>query len=560
MSQIFVLFAFIISLPCVAHAYRLERLTGVAGLAVGVSGDVVAEEAMVKFSSTVTSAQRVAALSGIGAGIIQEYPFIGWTWVRLPAGMRVVNGLDFLKNLPGVIVATPNHFYRANRTPNDPLVAQQPSLGQISAYSAWEFETGSSSAVTIVVMDSGIDSTHPDLNAKILSAGASARSQDCSSGACAANDPPTAHCRHGTQVAGVAAAASDNGIGVSGISWGAKLISLKVLTGGVCTPSSDCNSCGAGGTDASVVAALGYATAMQTLADMPAGKIVVNMSLGAPGFICLSDPDGTAGSATAIRDAMQAAVNVGIPVVVSAGNDGGAVNQPANCAGVAPNTYGIIPVGAVDQNNLVASFSSHGPELANYGVAAPGVSIETTMVGNTYTNGVSGTSFAAPHVAGLAALAISARPDCRGLNCAQFAHNTIRGGADSVGAASLSLAGGFMAQGEYTGAGRINAFRSMRLAVRGTLADFEGDQKAIAFPNPFRLSQNPQVSITVPLSLQGAETRIKLYTIAGEFVRELTGLTWDGKNADGNPVATGTYVFVVSSANGTTRGRVAVIR
>jgi len=504
---------------------------------------------MVKFSSTVAPGARATALAGIGASVAHEYPSIGWTWVKLPSGMRVADGLQKLKTLPGIISAAPNHFYRPNKVPNDPLVNQQMNLSQINAFGAWEYETGASSAVTIVMIDAGIDGTHPDLKPQILSAGSTARSQDCSSGVCSdTDDPPTSYCSHGTQTAGVAAAAGNNGIGIAGISWGAKLLSLKVLGGGFCTPSSDCYDCGAGATDASLVAALGYAANLETLPGTPAGKVIVNISLGSSGFACKTDNDGN--YSTALLDALQVVVTTGagIPIAISAGNDSGPVNQPANCAGVAPNAFGIIPVGAVDQSGHIAYFSSRGPELAGYGVVAPGVNVETTMVGNTYTAAASGTSFSAPHVAGLAALIISARPDCGGQNCAQYAQNVIRGGADPIGVGGI-----------LEGAGRIDAFRSLRLAVRGTTA-FDGDQKAIAFPNPFRVSQTGSVSFSVPTNLQGANSSIKIYTIGGEYVRTITGLTWDGNNATGNPVASGTYIFVVSTDNGTTRGRVAVIR
>jgi flagellar hook assembly protein FlgD len=102
--------------------------------------------------------------------------------------------------------------------------------------------------------------------------------------------------------------------------------------------------------------------------------------------------------------------------------------------------------------------------------------------------------------------------------------------------------------------------RSMRLAVRGTLADFEGDQKAIAIPNPFRPSQTGSVTITIPTSLQSSNAKIKIYTVDARLVRTLTGQTWDGKNDSGNPVVSGTYVFHVKTDAGTTVGRLAVIR
>ena len=525
-----------------AAAYHIEKLSGVGTLAAGKSIDVVAEEAMVKFSSSVTASGRSAALSRIGAGVTGEFPAIGWTWVKLPAGMRVADGLKALKLMPEVSRVTPNHIYKPNKVPNDILVAQQNNLSQIDAFGAWEYETGFSSAVTIAMIDTGLDGGHVDLASKILHA-TGAHSQDCSGGTCNSEDTPVPACNHGTRTSGIAAAAANNSIGIAGMSWGAKLVSLKVFPDSQCGGGSgDCAPVTCGATDAALVSALQYATNMNQVSA--AGKIVINMSIGSENTPCVYD-DLSGVGADAVRDAIAVSTTAGIPVIISAGNDGGSVNAPANCAGTSPGS-GIIPVGAVDSSNNIAYFSSQGPELAANGVVAPGVNVETTDVGSTYTGGASGTSFSAPQVVGLAALILSARPDCQ--NCAVYVQSVIRGGAHQIGTSSNS-----------SGAGIINAFRSMRLAVRGTAA-FDGDQKAIAFPNPFRVSQAGSVSFSVPTNLQGANASIKIYTIGGEYVRTITGLTWDGKNATGNLVASGTYIFVVSTDNGTTRGRVAVIR
>mgnify|MGYP001580660536 FL=1 len=106
----------------------------------------------------------------------------------------------------------------------------------------------------------------------------------------------------------------------------------------------------------------------------------------------------------------------------------------------------------------------------------------------------------------------------------------------------------------------MDLFRALRFSVNGTLAGFDGQEKPIAVPNPFRTSNTGRVSFKIPPSLQGALTKIKIYTLDGQPVRDLTGLTWDGKNTDGNAVASGTYVFVVTSSAGTGRGRVSVLR
>ncbi|MBI3551643.1 MAG: S8 family serine peptidase [Elusimicrobia bacterium] len=536
--------ALLLLLPGAARAYRLERLTRVGGLALGTSIDVVSEEALVKFAVGVSSDQRASALAGVGAAAIKDFPDIGWTWVRMPPGMRVANAMQLLKTLPEVAEVSPNHAQRPNVVPNDAFVSQQASLSQVNAFAGWEFETGVSNAVTIAFIDTGIDATQQDLAGKLLDGGANARSQDCSSGACAdTQNPPTPACNHATRTSGIAAAATNNGAGIAGISWGAKLVSLKVFPDGFCNPAGDCPG-GCVATDASVIAALGYVRTKMT-GVAAAGKLVVNMSIG-----------GAGGCPAAVGAEMALDVAAGITLVASAGNDSGAVNQPANCAGAVGGS-GIIPVGAVDVDNNIAYFSSRGPELAANGVVAPGVNVVTTDIANGYAAAATGTSFSAPHVSGLAALVLSAKP---AFTPAQV-QSVIRGGCDNIGIASLNAAASSGSPlGTIAGAGRVDNFRSLRLAVRGTLADFIGDQKAIAFPNPFRISSTGAVAITIPVSLQGANALVKVYTSDGRLVRTLKGLTWDGRSDGGNVVASGTYVFFVSTDNGSTTGRLAVIR
>lgn len=523
-----------------ARAVKVESITGV--LADGRVLEVVSEQALIRFSTAATPAERANALRGAGARVLTELPSVGWTVVELPAGTRVLDGLRLLRALPGVLSADVHHVYRPDRIPNDPLVSSQYALSQVNAFSGWEYEVGTSCRATVAIVDSGIQGGQSELSGKLVSAGTikSKFFDPNSAGAQSDNDPPTPACNHATRTAGIAAASSDNGTGIAGMSWGAQLISLKVFADGDCNPTGSCpSSCLT--SDASLVNAIDYARSIQNTAA--AGKVVLNLSLG-----------GAGSCSGAVQTALNNAVAAGIPIAISAGNDGSAVNNPANCA-TTTGGAGIIPVGATDSNNNIPAFSSRGPELAANGVVAPGVAVLTTDL-NGATASPSGTSFSAPHVAGLAALILSAKP----LFTAAEVQAAIRGGAEGIGIASLGLDEGGRPLGNTSGAGRLNAFRTMRLAVKGTLADFEGDQKAIAFPNPFRTSQTGTVSFTVPTSLQGADTKIKVYTISGEFVRELTGLTWDGKNKEGVLVASGTYIFLVSTDKGRTRGRVAVIR
>ena len=110
------------------------------------------------------------------------------------------------------------------------------------------------------------------------------------------------------------------------------------------------------------------------------------------------------------------------------------------------------------------------------------------------------------------------------------------------------------------GAGRINVFKAMRFLKRGTLADFKGEAEVIAFPNPFRFSSQRVVSFSIPAGLQGSDLEIRIYTMGGELVRTVRGLTWDATNDAGNRVASGVYLFQARTQRGHSQGRVAVIK
>lgn len=484
---------------------------------------VTSGQAMVRFAAGTSDAQADAALNGTGAARLRGFDG-GWFLVGWNDGAPVGPRLAALRSAPGALAVDPSRVYKLFRTPNDPLFSAQYALGKVSAPAAWDFEVGSTNRVTIAVVDSGIDGTQPDLSVKLGTT--TSRAFDPNTGAPSANNPPTPACNHATHVAGVAAASTDNTTQVAGMSWGAQLVSYKVFKDADC--NVDCSdSLGGGGcltNDPAIIAALNRAVTDQGTAAY--GKIVVNMSLG-----------GAGACSGALQTAISGAVASGVVVVAAAGNDGGAVNNPGDCSGV-------IPMGATDSGDAIAAFSSRGPELAAFGLVAPGVSVLTTDEGGGTAN-ASGTSFSAPMGSGLAALILSAKPSA---SPAQI-QILMRGGADDLGQPASAQ-----------GAGRMNAFRTMRLAVNGTLAGFDGDQKPIAFPNPFRLSQTGSVTFAYPPSLQGTNTTIDIYTLDGQFVRDLTTPIWDGKNTGGTKVASGTYLFVIKTSKGSASGRMTVIR
>jgi subtilisin family serine protease len=523
-----------------ALAFKSERITPVAGVAGGgaASYEVVAEQVLVKFSSAATTADKAAAVAAAGGVSSEDLSTPGWTLITLSSGASVVPALTALRALPSVSKASPNRVVYLNAVPTDPGVAQQYSLTNTNAFGGWEYETGFTNRVTVAVIDSGIDGTHPDLTAKLVDVGAIESQSFPVAGGQAANQPPTTSCDHGTGVASVAAASTNNNLGIAGVSWGAQLISLKVFDPGC-----------AGTSDLAMSNAINYAA--NTLQNNAAiGKVVINMSIGGPNDCAADLPLTDAALANAVTTR-------GVPVFIASGNsspqactNGGnnGVHAPGNCAGVSAPA-GIIPVGATDSLNDVASFSCRGAELSAHGVVAPGKSVLVDSDGGD-TVTTDGTSFSSPFAAGLAALMLSAKPT---LTPAQIESN-MRAGAYSIGGQSIGVAG------NASGAGQVNVFRTMKLTVTGSLAGFEGDQKAIAFPNPFRLSERGTVSFSIPASLQGASPKIKVYTADGILVRTLNGLTWDGKNESGKFVASGTYVFFVSTGAGQTKGRVAVIR
>ena len=238
-------------------------------------------------------------------------------------------------------------------TPNDPGFGSQWGLTKIKAPGAWDATHGGGS-VDIAIVDTGININHPDLGGKI------ALSINCTLSGCpvaTTTDPDG----HGTHVAGIASAITNNGIGVAGLSWDGRLMSVKSL---------DDNGSGYYSWIANGI-----------IAATDAGAEVINLSLG-----------GTSSSYT-LESAVNYAWSHGVVVVAAAGNNG-------RNRRLYPGFYtNAIAVAATDQNDKKASFSNYGSWVE---VAAPGVSIYSTY-GSGYTN-LSGTSMSTPFVSGLAAL------------------------------------------------------------------------------------------------------------------------------------------------------------
>ena len=224
-------------------------------------------------------------------------------------------------------------------------------IARVNAKGAWPITRGK--GVKVAVVDTGIDFNHPDLKANY--AGCYNAFDDKKS--CMDDNS------HGTHVAGTIAGALD-GKGVAGVAPKARLYAVKVLDGD-----------GSGGLVSIIKGILWCANN-----DMQ----VANMSLGAPiGTVFM-------------RLAVKYAASKGVAIVAAAGNSGGSVGYPAGYSDT-------IAVSASDINDKLASFSSRGPRVE---FIAPGVNVKSSVPGGGYDS-YNGTSMATPHVAGLAALAVS---------------------------------------------------------------------------------------------------------------------------------------------------------
>jgi subtilisin family serine protease len=315
--------------------------------------------------------------------------------VKLRAGVSVHQALSQYQQNPNVLYAEPDYIVRAFTPPNDPQFQAQWNLnntGQdggtpgadIQALQAWTLTTGSS-AVVVGVIDTGVDYTHPDLAANIWTASApfsvatsSGSSIQCPSGSHGYNavsqtcDPMDDNA-HGSHVSGIIGAVGNNSIGVAGVAWAVQILPCKFL--------------GADGTGA-VSDAVTCFDLMKQLKDTGNNIVATNNSWGGDLF------------SQALQDAIAAQQQDGILMIAAAGNsfsdNDSLPSLPANIS--LPN---IISVAATDRNDAIVPFSNVGRHTVH--LAAPGNEILSTTPNNTYSV-FSGTSMAAPHVAGVAAL------------------------------------------------------------------------------------------------------------------------------------------------------------
>lgn len=369
------------------------------------SGDTVPGELLVKFKPSLSNTVIEGIHKLVGAQKTGEIKDLKVHEVKLPAGLSVGDAVAKYKKMAGVEYVEPNHRVQAFAVPNDTYYSSyQWDLLKISAPQAWDVTTGDQTVVAVV--DTGVNYNHEDLAGKVING------YDFAYNDADAYD----NNGHGTHVSGTIGAVTNNAKGIAGISWGAKILAVKVL-----------DSKGSG-YDSWVASGITYA------ADH--GAKVINLSLGGPDY------------STTLADAVSYAQGKGCLVVAAAGNDNSsAVSYPAGY----PNVIGVAATTTDDQK---ASYSNYGPAVD---VAAPGGNSDGVAAhyilscynsSNSSYAWMSGTSMASPHVAGLAALILSRYPTKTNSQVARMVQET----ADDLGAAGRD---------SYFGYGRINAQKAV---------------------------------------------------------------------------------------------------
>jgi thermitase len=359
--------------------------------------DFSPQQILVKFKPDVSLPEVAEIHRQLGGQVKETIPGIEVQVVMVPKGQVMAKVKAYSANAR-VAYAEPDFMVQALGTPNDVWFVDQWGMVRIQAPQAWDVTTGSPS-ITIAILDTGVDLDHPDLASKIVS------NRNFSTS-------PTADdvYGHGTHVAGIAAACTNNGIGVAGLGYTSTIMNVKVL--------GDTGS--------------GYwswvASGIVWAADH--GARIINLSLGGP-F-----------GSTTVESAINYAWNKGVVIVAAAGNYG-------NSAPCYPAYYtNCIAVAATNRLDELAGFSNYGGWVD---VAAPGVGIVSTYL-STSNGGysfMSGTSMASPHVAGLAALVFTVVTDSNGngrLNDEVRAQ--IQANCDNIGVSGI-------------GSGLINAYKAV---------------------------------------------------------------------------------------------------
>jgi subtilisin family serine protease len=329
-------------------------------------------EVLVKFKKGVTAAEAGMLAADLAADTIKEFTIL--SQMRQNAYFLIASAhrstrqlLDGMRARPEVEAVSPNYRRRLQRLPDDPKLNQLWGMTKIGAADAWEKNTGSP-GVVLAVLDTGVDYNHEDLAANMwrnpgeiagngIDDDGNGFIDDVYGFDFAADNnggqdsDPMDIDSHGTHVAGTIAAVGNNGIGVSGINWNARIMALKGFRPDMYIYDSDS------------IKAIEYAVLMKK--DFGVNLVAINASFGGGGDDQLE------------KDAIAEAGEQGIAYICAAGNDG-TDNDVAPFYPAAYDLPNIIAVAATDANDQLAGFSNYGANSVD--IAAPGVVIFSTVL------------------------------------------------------------------------------------------------------------------------------------------------------------------------------------
>jgi subtilisin family serine protease len=438
---------------------------------------------LVRFRPGTSPQERQAALADAGVTAIRTIGGLGVTVVQMPPERREAALARLDSSRVVAHVERDAVLERLDTTPDDTDWPAQWGLRQIDLPAAWD-RTRGSSGVVVAVLDTGVDGDLPDLRDAVVP-GYNAVSPLA---------PPADDNGHGTSVAGVVAARTNNGQGIAGICWTCSVLSIKVL--------------GADGTGDTALVAAGIVHA----AD--AGARVISMSLGGPA------DDQTLDAAVAF------ALSKGAIVVAAAGNNG--ASTPFYPAAIP----GVVSVAATDTTDHLYSWSNFGSWVQ---VAAPGCNPAPSAAGNYVM--FCGTSSATPVVAGLLALLVSEQPGADRDTVVGALERTAVPIGDSVRSgridADAALAALATPSSEAAPPQQTPVAHSSTITLRGFLIRGSAVIRRTVETGPLAATLRFRPKLQLSLSIQNAHSALVARARGGSGLRLLRDLP------------RGTYTFVV---------------